>query len=138
MLSNLMVLFQVGEQQYALNSRAIVAIVPLVETIAGAINYHGTLIPVIDLSQLIQNQPSRPCFGTRIMVIETAGESDLPQTIGLLAEQVVDTINVRSDMWRSVPKGLASAPYLGDLIFSGDTPIRAFVLAGLSQDHING
>jgi chemotaxis-related protein WspB len=136
-----MVLFQVGEQQYALNSRAIVAIVPFVETIAGAINYHGTLIPLIDLSQLIQHQPSRPCFGTRIMVIDTGGESGLPETIALLAEQVVDTINVRSDMLRPVPallgEGLGSAPYLGAMILHADRSIRCFELAGLSQGHIN-
>jgi chemotaxis-related protein WspB len=132
-----MVLFQVGEQQYALNSRAIVAIVPFVATIAGAINYHGTLIPLIDLSQLIQHQPSRPCFGTRIMVIDTSGELGLPATIALLAEQVVDTINVRSDMLRPVPAVLGSAAYLGAMIFHGDRSIRCFELAGLSLAHIN-
>lgn len=106
-----MLLFHVGAESYALETHSIIEIIHRVElsqvygmpaAIAGRFNYHGQIVPVLDLSQLLGGRPSRPALGTRIIVVqsqlaEPIAENDraAKQTVfGLLAEQVAETIEI--------------------------------------------
>jgi chemotaxis-related protein WspB len=138
----LMLLFQAGTQRYALDSQSIVEVLPWASlypatgshsAIAGLLNYHCQIVSVIDLGQLIHQIPSRPHYGTRIILIRA---SNIPgfetaQWLGLLADRVVDTLQVKPEMLAPVGIGESSAPYLGDAIIQDQTLIHCFQPTGI-------
>src|SRR6185295_19724436 len=74
----LFLLFQIGEDRYALESGQIVEVLPLLnvksiprapEGISGIVNYHGTPVPLVDLGLLAIKCPSRPRVTTRIVLV---------------------------------------------------------------------
>jgi len=81
--------------------------------VAGAFDYHGTPVPLIDLSQLALGRPAQPRHSTRIIVVEYPIDDSDPSQLGLIAENVSETL-VR-DPAEFVPSGVRSdgAPYLG-------------------------
>lgn len=116
--------FYIGKDRYALATRCISRVLPLLECkqlphappyVAGLINYHGTAIPVIDMSMLAQGVSARARLDTRIVLV------DLPACgscggglVGLIAEQVIGTERLDPGSFR-LP-GIASDPearYLG-------------------------
>lgn len=113
-MAQLMLLFHVGSENYALETHAVVEIIHRVElnsvhgmpaVMAGRFNYHGQFVPVLDMSELLGGRPSRPALGTRIVLVQSAlarqgqcsvkdsvkGPAD-SQLLGLLVEQVSETL----------------------------------------------
>nr|MBF0222162.1 chemotaxis protein CheW [Desulfobulbaceae bacterium] len=98
----LLLLFNTHKEQYAINCVHIVEVIPhlLLQPIpmtplyvAGAVNYRGTALPVIDISQLIDGSPCTNLISTRIILIDIDfGLSGEKKTIGLLAEKVTQTV----------------------------------------------
>jgi chemotaxis-related protein WspB len=142
----LMLLFQAGTCRYALDSQQIVEVLPWASLypasggqgmaqnmIAGLLNYHGQLVSVIDLGQLIHDMPSRRNYGSRIILINAAALAipgfETAKWLGLLADRVVDTQAVTPDML--VDTGESSALYLGRAIVQDQTLIRCFHPEGL-------
>jgi chemotaxis-related protein WspB len=136
--TNLMLLFQVGRQQYAIASHQIQEILPYVQlypveghgSIAGLMNYHGTMTPVVDLNRLMQCPDSRPHFGTRIILLK-AKAGKVP--MGLLAERVLDTLQLNLENLAAVPPELDQAAYLGPIILQDQAVIRIFQPEGLLE-----
>lgn len=104
--SMLMLLFYVGNDLYALDSSRVVEIIPNVslrkvyqvpDYFAGLFNYRGTIVPVIDLCQLIKKQPSRSYLSTRIIMVNHVGQDNTNYWLGLMAERVTETLN-RTDI----------------------------------------
>ncbi|MFK8185995.1 MAG: chemotaxis protein CheW [Phormidesmis sp.] len=100
-MSQLMLLFRVGSERYALATRWVVEIIHRVElskvhdastTIAGRFNYHGKIVPVLDVSQLLHRSASRPKLGTRIILVKRERANQMPQLMGLLVEQVSEIL----------------------------------------------
>ena len=98
----LMLLFQVENSRYAIDTHWVVEVVPRVELIqahgmppmvAGRLNYQGQLIPVVDLSQLLAGITSQSVLSTRIIVINLDVNRGKPQRLGLLVEKVTDTLS---------------------------------------------
>jgi chemotaxis-related protein WspB len=134
--TDLMLLFQVGGQQYAIASHQVQEILPYVQlypvdgpgSMAGLINYHGTMTPVVDLNRLMQCPDSRPHFGTRIILLKAkAGKAPM----GLLAERVIDMLKLNPENLAAVPPELDRAAYLGPIILQDRAVIRIFQPEGL-------
>jgi chemotaxis-related protein WspB len=134
----LMLLLQAGSQRYAVDSQVVVEVVPWAslyplpdspDTIVGLLNYHGTLVSVLDLGQLIHQVPSQTKFGTRIILVRS-GAAASPY-LGLLADRVVDTRSVHPDQLEAVGLGTCQAPYLGQAIVEGAEIIRCFHPEGI-------
>lgn len=96
----LMLLFQCGEERYALECRYILTIVPLVRLIpqgqappyiAGLMRYFDKLVPVVDLCQLLRGKAAAPRLSTRIILVEHSLEQKR-QIWGLMAEKVTETV----------------------------------------------
>jgi chemotaxis-related protein WspB len=118
----LCLLFQLGQDRYALDTGRVAEVLPLVAItpipqapagVAGLINYRGVPVPAIDLSQLTIGRPAHARLNTRIIVVhypDSRGETHL---LGLIAEKVIET--VRRDRTDFVPSGVTNdrAPYLG-------------------------
>ena len=99
----LFLLFQLGEDHYAIEATKIVAVLPLITpkslpqappAVAGIFDYGGEAVPLIDLSQLALGRPARPQRSTRILVVNYPigdGDGDV-RYLGLIAEQAVETV----------------------------------------------
>ena len=71
----------------------------LPELIPGIINYRSIPVPIVDLSLLLTDKPCRRRLSTRIILTRYNAENTAPpkspsQIIGLLAENVTESVNV--------------------------------------------
>lgn len=121
----LMVIFQIGDQRYALDSDRVVEIVPLVvfnrvpgapSYVAGLMQYRGHIVPVIDLCSLAGNESCRRLYSTRIMLVRYAAGRDDPRLLGLLAERVTETLAVDPADLAAMNITSKDSPYLGKVI----------------------
>jgi chemotaxis-related protein WspB len=120
----LFLFLQLGTDRYALEAREVVEVLPLVQFkripkaplgVAGVFSYHGTPVPLIDLTELAMGRPSQAKMSTRIVLIYHLGESGKKHLIGFIAECVMETAHrAESDF---VDSGVAAtdAPYLGSV-----------------------
>lgn len=120
--------FRIGGEDYALDAPQIVDILPLLEVtrvpkapagIAGLINYRGTPVPVVDLSELMLGRPAHSHISTRLILVRYGGH-----LLGLIAERATETM--RRDAGSFIESGIASdaAPYLGPVTQDGNRLVR--------------
>ena len=97
----LFVVFRLGEDRYALNSREVVEVLPLVRigrvpgappAIAGIILYRGVPVPVLDLKQLLTGSPSDYRAGTRVLIVDHRDMAGSTRRLGLIAERCTETL----------------------------------------------
>lgn len=107
----LMLLFQVGEDRYALDSSFIIEVLPRVplqtlhqvpEFVAGVLNYRGAIIPIFDLCQWIRGTSSISSLSTRLIMFQhPLLDASIPY-VGLIAEGITETLNINpSDLINS-------------------------------------
>jgi chemotaxis-related protein WspB len=124
----LYLLFNLGKNRFAIEATRVVEILPLVELIKvphtaadvpGYFNYRGTLVPVIDLCQLIDGKAAAKRFSTRIILVQFSGVDGQNRTAGLMAEQATTTI--KKDPSEFAPPGIAmdNVPCLGPVATDG-------------------
>lgn len=97
----LLLLFETSDGRYALDSRDVVEIIPLVipkkitaapAYMAGIINYRGEPVPVFDLCALADGTPCKPLYSTRIILVRYPLAAGREKLVGLIAERVTDVI----------------------------------------------
>ncbi len=117
--------FSLGNERYALPSGPVRQIVPNVRVrpvsrspawIRGLLNYHESVVPVIDLSTLLEGQPVSDALGSRIILIERALGADGEGLIGLLAEKVLEVHSISDDEIRSSGVQSSGASGLGRVV----------------------
>ena len=118
----LLLLFQIGDTRYALDTAAVLEIVPRVALrpvlgappgVAGLLDYHAAPVPVLDLSALATGQPAATRFSTRLILVQTAAEAGARAVVGLLAERATTLLQRQpADFVRTGLHG-AGAPFLG-------------------------
>jgi chemotaxis-related protein WspB len=118
----LFLLFELGNDRYALDVRQIAEVLPLVgvkqipgapPALIGLFNYRGNPVPVIDLAQLVLGRPAARRMSTRIVLVHYPDENGHTHLLGLIAEKATQT--ARHEPADFVPSGVTSAdtPYLG-------------------------
>jgi len=118
----LFLLFQIGQDRYALDVRQIVEVLPLVSItpvpqaplgVAGVFMYRGVPVPVIDVNQLTVGRPSHSRLNTRLVVVHLPDGEGQTRLIGLIAERATETM--RRDASDFAASGIANdeAPSLG-------------------------
>lgn len=121
----LFLLLQLGDDRYALKASQIIEVLPLLQLkklpqsptgVAGVMDYRNSPVPVLDLSELATLRPSRPKLNTRIIVVNLADSQNEKRLVGLIAENVTETL--RRDPGDFVFSGVESsrAPYLGPVV----------------------
>jgi chemotaxis-related protein WspB len=114
--------FQLGNDRYALDCSQVIEVVPLLDikripqapaAVAGAFNYRGKPVPVIDLSVLALGRPARRHMSTRIIIVIYADADGAQHWLGLIAEKATQTL--RRDPADFTQSGVVNddAPYLG-------------------------
>jgi chemotaxis-related protein WspB len=118
----LFLLFELGNDRYALDVRQIAEVLPLVgvkqipkapQAMIGLFNYRGAPVPVIDLSQLTLGRPAARRLSTRIVLVNYPDHTGHTHLLGLIAEKA--TLTVRHEAADFVASGVTNdgAPYLG-------------------------
>lgn len=121
----LFLLFQLGEERYALDAGQVAEVLPLVGIrqipqappgVAGIFNYRGAPVPVIDLSQLTMGRPARRRLNTRIVLVHYRSDDGATHLLGLIAEKATETL--RREPADFTPSGIrnAAAPYFGPVV----------------------
>jgi chemotaxis signal transduction protein len=88
----LMLLFQIGDERWAIAASEVKAVVPLVDLqphsqpmIAGLLNYHGEILPAVDVSALIARKAAPQMLSTRAVIVENG------QRMALVVERAGET-----------------------------------------------
>lgn len=117
----LLLVFQLASHRFALDSRQVIEVLPLVQFrplpqaptgVAGLFSYHGGPVPLLDLAALALGEPSQSRMSTRIILVNYQDGAET-HPLGLLAEKTTDTI--RREASDFAPPGVAvdATPYLG-------------------------
>ncbi|MBD2299658.1 purine-binding chemotaxis protein CheW [Nostoc sp. FACHB-190] len=121
----LMLLFKVGNERYAIASQEVVEVIPLVilknlphtpKYLAGVFNYRGFVVPVVDLCQLMQGKSCGDNLSTRIILVNYCQHNHTQHILGLMAEQVVETLHKSQTEFIDAHIQIDTAPYLGKMI----------------------
>ncbi|MDB6023800.1 MAG: cheW-like domain protein [Verrucomicrobiales bacterium] len=111
----LYLLFELGENRFAIEATRVVEVLPLLEIskvphapkgVAGFFNCRGTLVPVLDLAQLITPHASEKRLSTRIILVSFVDQTGASRFAGLIAEQATRT--VQKDRSQFVQSGIAT------------------------------
>jgi chemotaxis-related protein WspB len=121
----LFLIFELGNDRYALDVRQIAEVLPLVsfkqvprapQAMNGLFNYRGAPVPVIDLSQLTLGRPSARRLSTRLVLVHYPDHTGQTHLLGLVAERATQT--ARHEASDFVASGVTNtgAPYLGPVV----------------------
>ncbi len=144
----LMLVFYVGKNLYAIESSRVVEVIPRVayrevhhvpEYVSGVFNYRGSIVPVIDLCQLIRGTPSKAYLSTRVMMVSYLRPDGILRYIGLMAERVIETLDKSEAEFKDAGIQANEAAYLGGMITDKKGMIQRIRLEQLFSDvqHIN-
>jgi len=118
----LLLLFQSGHDRFALNVKQVVEVIPLVrleriphapDCVAGVFNFRGGPTPVLDLNKMISGRPCVERLSTRIVLLDYWGHEEQRRVIGLMAEQVTETIKCSESSFHDIGVQTDEAPFLG-------------------------
>jgi len=115
-----------GKYKYGISTDDILEIIPMVETrelpktpdyILGIFDYHGHVVPLIDLCKMTTGEFAKRVLSTRIIIAKLKDPHKKNDMIGLLAEKMTDNLEVDPKDFED-PGVAASkdALYLGSIV----------------------
>lgn len=117
--------FTVAGQDYAIESRRVVEVLPLVPArplprmpayMRGIFTFRGGLVPLVDLGMRLADRPPAERLSTRVIVVDLRSPAGPPRRLGLIAENVI-SIRSTEDADAALPAfDLAAAPFLGRVL----------------------
>ncbi|ACC74472.1 chemotaxis protein CheW [Paraburkholderia phymatum] len=119
----LFLLFELDSDRYALDAAGIVEVQALTAAksipgapawVAGLIEQHGELVPVIDVAQLALGRPSQRWRSTRLVLVRYRETREAPsRLLGLIVERTTQTCRIERE--RFADSGIATphARWLG-------------------------
>lgn len=132
--------FTVAGQTYAVESRRVIEVLPLVaarplprvpEYVRGIFTYRGRLVPLIDLGRRFADADVAERLSTRVVVVEFTPPGGAARRLGLVAENVV-SIRSAEDADAALPAlDLPDAPYLGRLLRIGHETVQVIAIEHL-------
>jgi chemotaxis-related protein WspB len=141
---------QIGGEGYLLDATQIVRILPLTvikriphvpAAIAGCFDYQGTVIPLVDLTELMLGRPAPRHLSTRVILVPfgpgkgSSGRRD--NLLGLMAEKATETIRTDSSQFTAAGVTPDAAPYLGPVRSVGGRMLQQLDLARLLPDDLS-
>jgi chemotaxis-related protein WspB len=118
----LFLLLDIGTETYALAAEQVVEILPLLPCkriprapagLAGVFNYHGAMVSLIDLGELMLGKLSPNKMSTRIILANYGREAGKRSLLGLIAEGVTETMRRGTNEFVDSGVSVADSPYLG-------------------------
>lgn len=136
----LFLLFQVGQDRYALEASHVVEVVPLLEIkrlpqapkgVAGIFNYRGRPLPAVDLTELTLGQPAAERLSTRIIIVNYPDGNGQVHLLGLIAEQATGILRKDAKDLAGPLVNAGSASYLGPVFVDAKGPVQC-----LKEQHL--
>lgn len=121
----LFLLFQLEAGYYAIDTSQVVEVLPVTQWkpipdaprgVAGYLNYHGSPLPLVDLSDLVVGKPSRRWLSTRIVLVKYPPCSGGTRILGLVVERVAETRRWRAEDFQDGGVRTRTASFLGPVI----------------------
>lgn len=121
----LFLLFQLGNDRYALEASRVVEVVPLLQLkqipqapkgVVGIFNYRGHPVPAVDLSELTLGRPAPERLSTRIIIVNYPDQHGGQRLVGLVAERATETLRKDAKDFVSTGLQMGGAAYLGPLL----------------------
>jgi chemotaxis-related protein WspB len=118
----LFLLFRLGKDRYALPATQVVEVLPMLAVkqipqappaVRGAFDFRGRPVPLVDLTQMALGVPAREQLSTRIVLVDYPDGAGGTRLLGLLAEQVTETLRRHPEEFRDSGVELPDAPWLG-------------------------
>lgn len=141
----LYLLLRMGSERYALEARRIVEVVPMVNFrplphaapyVAGLFDYRGVVVPVIDLCRLATPYPCRAHLTTRIVLVDYPGADGQAKILGLLAEQVTETVKLKDSDFQTAGIQVPDAPFLGEMVRIDDAMVQHLAVERLLPEDL--
>jgi chemotaxis-related protein WspB len=129
----LFLLFQLGNDRYALEASHVVEVVPLLALkqlpqaprgVAGIFNYRGRPVPAVDLCALTLGQPARERLSTRIIIVNLPDGTGADHLVGLVAEHATEILRKEPSAFVESGIRIGAAPYLGPVLMDPQGPIQ--------------
>jgi len=129
----LFLIFKLGKDRYAVEANRVLEVLPLLAIkrlpqaprgVAGIFNLRGHPVPALDLNELAFGQPARERLSTRIIVVMHADSTGRNHPLGLIAENVTQTVRKNPKDFVDPGVTIARAPYLGPIVMDADGPIQ--------------
>lgn len=117
----LLLLFQIGNDRYALEARHAVEVIPLVALnrlpqaprgVVGVFNYRGRPVPALDMCLLLTGRAARERLSTRILVVQVAEEAGGSQWLGLIVEHATGMMRREAGQFAAPGVDAVQAPFL--------------------------
>lgn len=136
----LFLLLHLDNDCYALDASQVVEILPLVKIkemhrshqgVVGTINYHGTFVAIVDISEMVLGRRAPSRLSTRILLLRCSREDGQTCLIGLVAEKATEIM--RCELADFVSPGITNveAPYLGAIATRPRGPVQRIELSKL-------
>jgi chemotaxis-related protein WspB len=115
-------MFRLGKDRYALPATQVVEVLPLLAVkqipqappaVRGAFDFRGQPVPLVDLTQMALGVPAREQLSTRIVLVDYPDGAGGTRLLGLLAEQVTETLRRNPEEFRDSGVEVPDAPWLG-------------------------
>ena len=141
----LFLLFKLDDDRYAIEAAKVASVLPLVTAkkiphapaaIAGAFTHHGEAIPLLDLSRLTLGRSARRQLSTRIIVMHYPLPDGSTRKLGLIAEQVVETVRLPADAFSDSGVSNKEASYLGPVASTSDGLVQWVQIEHLLPDSV--
>lgn len=129
----LLLLFHIADERYGIKASQIVEVAPFVclktipqtpDYIAGLFDYRGHPVPVIDLCHLVSKRSCKVCMTTRIIIVNYGSANGRKQILGLLAEQVTETVKRNPAALITPDISITEASWLGELVKDAEGMLR--------------
>jgi chemotaxis-related protein WspB len=143
----LFLIFQLGQDRYALDATEVVEVLPLVPLkalpgtpawVAGVFSYHGQPVPVIDLPALALGRPAARRLSTRTVLVRypVAGADHGARILAIVVEQATRTM--RRDRADFIDSGVATpqARYLGPVAADAAGLVQLISVRNLLPDDV--
>jgi len=138
--------FTVAGQDYAIESRRVVEVLPLVQArplprmpayMRGIFTYRGGLVPLVDLGLRLADRPPAERLSTRVIVVDLQQQAGCPpRRLGVVAENVI-SIRSAEDADAALPAlDLAAAPFLGRILRLGGRTVQLIEVDRLLPDEL--
>lgn len=125
--------FSVAGQAYAIESRKVVEVLPLVaarpiphtpDYVSGVFTYRGQLVPLVDLGRRLAAGPLAERLSTRVIVVEVTAAAGAMRRIGLTAENVISICLAEEADASLPPLDPQDTPFLGRILRIGGRTIQ--------------
>lgn len=121
----LFLLFHIGNDRYVIDARQVAVVLPLLvikriplmpSGVAGAFNYRGRPIPVVDLNELAFGRAAAARLSTRIVLVHYNDSAGNSQLLGLIAEKATELVRYDADRFSDPGIANRETPYLGPVV----------------------